>query len=51
MPIVFGHLLAIASEPGQILDLRVANIASLEKLAAAQDRVAMEQPNQRPGGL
>src|SRR6266511_1507445 len=40
MPIGFGHPPAIGSDPGRILDRRAANIASLKKLAAAQDGVA-----------
>ena len=45
-PVVLGHLPAVRAEPGQVLDLRAANLPAKEKLASAQGRVVVKQLDQ-----
>src|SRR5437588_547340 len=41
-PVVVGHLVPVGAEPGDVLDLRAANLSALKKFATAQNRVCVE---------
>ena len=48
IPIVLRHLLAVGSKPGQILDLRPVNAATLEELPSMKDRVFLAKLDEEP---
>jgi hypothetical protein len=41
LPILIGHLFTVGPEPREVLDLRAADLPTMEKLATAQYRVLL----------
>src|SRR5689334_22365135 len=46
VPVVLGHLLTVEPKPGQVLDLRAADLPALKKMAPAQHRLSAENVDQ-----
>src|SRR5204863_7764522 len=44
-PVLFRHLLAVRTEPGEVLHFRAANAAAVEELAAAELRMMLAKPD------
>src|SRR5262245_62183282 len=44
-PVLFGHLLAVRTEPGEVLHFGAANAAAVEELAPAKDRMLLPEPD------
>src|SRR5690242_20161941 len=48
-PILFGHLLAVRTEPGEVLDVRAVYTAALKELPASKDRMSRPEHDQSAG--
>src|SRR5262245_3527289 len=49
VPVIVRHFFPIRLEPGQVFDLRAADLAALKKYPAPENRMLMKQSDQQLG--